>query len=172
MARAEGARLMHGRHLQRLADEGATVMEWTYDQASDVMSAAETVAAIRGVYALAKRCSEELACDANQNQESPTTPAEASLRFSASQRPTAAAVAEAVKCKSEAAIRFSASHSRIFERLVDPATREDAFGRLIHLCAAKAALERGEYPSYEAATAAVGQYLFSEAKADAGVVEQ
>ena len=140
--------MLQERQLQRLADEGATVMQWTYDQASDVMSAAETAAAIRGVYALAKRSAEKLEEGA-----------------------TADAVAEAVKRESEAAFRFSASHKRIFERLVDPATREDAFGRLLHLCAAKAALERGEYPSYEAATAAVGQYLLAEAKADAGVVD-
>lgn len=132
--------MMQKSRLRRLADDGAMVMEWQYDQAADVMPAHEVAAAIRGVHAIAQQCAEDLGDDA-----------------------TASAVASAVKAKSSAAARFQSSHGRIFERLVDPASREDAYGRLLHLCAAKAALERGEYPSYEAATAAVSQYLLSEA---------
>ena len=132
--------LMQQSRLERLAAEGATVMQWQYDQAADVMPAAEVAAAIRGIHAIAKQCAEDLGAEA-----------------------TPGAVAEAVKAKSPAAARFETSHGRIFGRLVDPASRDEAYTRLLHLCSAKAALERGEYPSYEAATAAVSQFLISEA---------
>ena len=76
----------------------------------------------------------------------------------------AAAVAEAVRGKSKQAARFAETHPTVFKHLVDPETSDTAAVRLMHLCSAKAAMERGEYPSYDAATAAVSQYLLAEAK--------
>ena len=107
--------------MQALANEGASVMEWEYDEPSQRLTASQTQAAVIGVFALASECCRDLGSGCNPDEIQPSD-------------------AGVLPPKS------SAIHTPVFAQLIDPTTREAAMPRLLHNSHERA-VEESVHPS-------------------------